>query len=86
MSVKVKTDKQPARVATNLAIGIVGLLLVRLITQLLPMFHDAGWIVEDKLTVQGRRCDRGRCSAAVSLSTFRNRNPRLFAASVYVNL
>ena len=49
---KVKTDKQPARVATNLAIGIVGLLLVRLITQLLPMFHDAGWIVEDKLTVQ----------------------------------
>jgi hypothetical protein len=52
VSVKVKTDKQLARVATNLAIGIVGLVIVRMITQLLPMFHDAGWIVEDKLTVQ----------------------------------
>ena len=52
VSVKVKSDKQLARVATNLAIGIVGLVVVRLITQLLPMFHDAGWIVEDKLTVQ----------------------------------
>lgn len=52
MSVKVKSDKQLARVATNLAIGIVGLVLVRLIAQFLPMFHDAGWIVEDKLTVQ----------------------------------
>src|SRR5262245_32588700 len=52
LSVKVKSDKQLARVATNLAIGIVGLVVVRLITQLLPMFHDAGWIVEDKLTVQ----------------------------------
>jgi hypothetical protein len=30
----------------------VGLIGVRLITQFLPMFHDAGWIVEDKLTVQ----------------------------------
>ena len=48
MSVKVKSDKQLARVATNLAIGIVGLVVVRLITQLLPMVHDAGWIVEDK--------------------------------------
>ena len=52
VSVKVKSDKQLARVATNLAIGIVGLVVVRLITQFLPMFHDAGWIVEDKLTVQ----------------------------------
>ena len=50
--VKVKSDKQLARVATNLAIGVVGLVVVRLIAQLLPMFHDAGWIVEDKLTVQ----------------------------------
>jgi hypothetical protein len=52
VSVKVKSDKQLARVATNLAIGVVGLILVRLITQFLPIFHDAGWIVEDKLTVQ----------------------------------
>jgi hypothetical protein len=52
VSVKVKSDKQLARVATNLAIGVVGLVVVRLITQFLPMFHDAGWIVEDKLTVQ----------------------------------
>jgi len=52
VSTKVKSDKQLARVATNLAIGVVGLVIVRLITQFLPMFHDAGWIVEDKLTVQ----------------------------------
>ncbi len=52
MSVKVKSDKQLARVATNLAIGVVGLVVVRLIAQFLPMIHDAGWIVEDKLTVQ----------------------------------
>src|SRR5512140_789353 len=52
VSVKVKSDKQLARVATNLAIGVVGLIVVRLITQFLPMFQDAGWIVEDKLTVQ----------------------------------
>lgn len=49
---KIKTDKQFARVATNLAIGVVGLLLVRLIAQFLPMFRDAGWIVEHKLSVQ----------------------------------
>jgi hypothetical protein len=49
---KVKSDKQLARVATNLAIGVVGLIVVRLITQFLPMFRDAGWIVEGKLTVQ----------------------------------
>jgi hypothetical protein len=52
VSVKVRSDKQLARVATNLAIGVVGLVVVRLITQILPMFHDAGWIVEDKLSVQ----------------------------------
>jgi len=52
LSVKVKSDKQLARVVTNLAIGVVGLVVVRLITQFLPMFHDAGWIVEDRLTVQ----------------------------------
>ena len=52
MSVKIKSDKQLARVVTNLAIGIAGLVVVRLITQFLPMFHDAGWIVEDRLTVQ----------------------------------
>jgi hypothetical protein len=52
VSVKIKSDKQLARVATNLAIGVVGLIVVRLISQFLPMFHDAGWIVEDKLTVQ----------------------------------
>ena len=52
MPVKLKSDQQFARVATNLAIGVAGLLVVRLISQFLPMFHDAGWIVEDKLTVQ----------------------------------
>src|SRR5215813_12532260 len=52
VSVKIRSDKQLARVATNLAIGVVGLIVVRLIAQFLPMFHDAGWIVEDKLTVQ----------------------------------
>jgi len=52
VSVKVKSDKQLARVATNLAIGVFGLIIVRLITQFLPMFQDAGWIVEDKLTVK----------------------------------
>jgi hypothetical protein len=52
VSVKVESDKQLARVATNLAIGVVGLVVIRLITQFLPMVHDAGWIVEDKLRVQ----------------------------------
>src|SRR5262249_29590844 len=40
-----------ARVATNLGIGVVGLVAVRLIVLNLPMFKDAGWIVENKLTV-----------------------------------
>jgi hypothetical protein len=35
-----------------LAIGVIGLVIVRLIASALPMFHDAGWIVKDKLTVQ----------------------------------
>lgn len=52
MSGKPKSDKQFARVATNLAIGVVGLVVIRLIAQSLPLFHDAGWIVQDKLTVQ----------------------------------
>ncbi|MCI0352349.1 MAG: hypothetical protein L0Z53_23265 [Acidobacteriales bacterium] len=46
-----KTDGQLARVATNLGIGVVGLVIVRLIVLSLPMFKDAGWIVENKLTV-----------------------------------
>lgn len=51
MNIRSKSDKQLMRVATNLAIGVVGLIMVRLIIQALPMFHDAGWIVKDKLTV-----------------------------------
>jgi hypothetical protein len=49
---RAESDRQLARVATNLAIGVVGLLMVRLIASALPMFHDAGWMVKDKLTVQ----------------------------------
>ena len=52
MPIRAKSNTQLARVATNLAIGVVGLVIVRLIASALPMFHDAGWIVEDKLTVQ----------------------------------
>ena len=52
MTIRAKSDSQLARVATNLAIGVVGLVIVRLIASALPMFHDAGWIVRDKLTVQ----------------------------------
>ena len=48
---KPKADGQLARVATNLGIGVVGLVIVRLIVQALPMFKDAGWIVQNKLTV-----------------------------------
>jgi hypothetical protein len=50
--IRAKSDSQLARVATNLAIGVVGLVIVRLIASALPMFHDVGWIVKDKLTVQ----------------------------------
>jgi hypothetical protein len=42
-----------ARVIANLLIGLVGLVIVRFIAQILPMFQDAGWIVEDKMTVLG---------------------------------
>jgi hypothetical protein len=52
VTIRTKSNSQLARVATNLAIGVVGLIIVRLIASALPMFHDAGWIVEDKLTVQ----------------------------------
>lgn len=52
VTIRAKSDGQLARVATNLAIGVVGLVMVRLIALALPMFHDAGWIVKDKLTVQ----------------------------------
>jgi hypothetical protein len=52
VTIRAKSDKQLARVAANLAIGVVGLMIVRLIASALPMFHDAGWIVKDKLTVQ----------------------------------
>ena len=51
MTVRPNLDTQFARVATNLAIGVVGLAIVRLIVLNLPMFQEAGWIVKDKLTV-----------------------------------
>jgi hypothetical protein len=52
VTMRAKSDSQLARVATNLAIGVVGLVIVRLIASVLPMFHDAGWVVKDRLTVQ----------------------------------
>jgi hypothetical protein len=51
MSIKSKLSGPLARVAANLLISVVGLVIVRLIAQALPMFQDAGWIVEDKITV-----------------------------------
>ena len=51
MSIKSKLSGPLARVAANLVIGVAGLVIVRLIAQALPMFQDAGWIVEDKITV-----------------------------------
>ena len=51
MSIKSKLRGPFARVAANLVIGVVGLAIVRLIAQGLPMFQDAGWIVEGKMTV-----------------------------------
>jgi hypothetical protein len=51
MSIKSKLRGPFARVGANLVIGVVGLAIVRLIAQGLPMFQDAGWIVEDKMTV-----------------------------------
>jgi hypothetical protein len=50
MTVRPKLDGQFARVAINLAIGVVGLVIVRLIALSLPMFQEAGWIVKDRLT------------------------------------
>jgi len=52
VTIRAKSDRQLSRVATNLAIGVVGLVIVRGIASALPMFHDAGWMVKDKLTVQ----------------------------------
>ena len=46
-----KSNGQLARAATTLAIGVAGLVIVRLIVQGLPMFQEAGWIVKDKLTI-----------------------------------
>ncbi|HEX6504912.1 MAG TPA: hypothetical protein VF011_16855 [Terriglobales bacterium] len=51
MAVRSKSEGQFLRVATNLAIGVVGLVIIRLIVAGLPMFQEAGWIVKDKLTV-----------------------------------
>jgi hypothetical protein len=51
MSIKSKLSGPLARVAANFVIGVVGLVIVRLIAHALPMFQDAGWIVEDKITV-----------------------------------
>jgi hypothetical protein len=51
MTFRAKSDGQFARVATNLAIGVIGLMIVRFIVQGLPMFREAGWIVDGKLGV-----------------------------------
>lgn len=48
---KLKSDGKVARAAVNLAISVVGLVVIRLIVQNLPMFQDVGYIVKDKLTV-----------------------------------
>jgi len=51
MSTSPKSNGQLARAATNLGIGVVGLVIVRLIVEALPIFKDAGWIVKEKLTI-----------------------------------
>ncbi len=48
---KWKSDGKVARAAVNLAISVVGLVVIRLIVLNLPMFQDVGYIVKDKLTV-----------------------------------
>ena len=48
MTSRSKADAQMARAATTLGIGVVGLVIVRLIVQSLPMFQEAGWIVKGK--------------------------------------
>jgi len=47
----VRSRAQISRAAINLGIGVAGLVIIRLIVQGLPMFHDAGWIVQGKLSV-----------------------------------
>jgi hypothetical protein len=51
MSIKSKLSGPLARVAANLVIGVLGLVIVRFIALALPMFQDAGWIVQGKMTV-----------------------------------
>jgi len=51
MDSKTKSAQQFKRVAANLAIGVVGLAIVRVIVQSMPIFQEAGWIVKDKLKV-----------------------------------
>jgi hypothetical protein len=51
MADKSKSGRQIVRVGANLAIGLVGLVIIRFIVQALPMFQDAGWIVNGSLTV-----------------------------------
>ncbi len=51
MSDRSSPDGRLARVAANFGIGAAGLVVVRLIVVALPMFKDAGWIVQGKLTV-----------------------------------
>ncbi|HWC17016.1 MAG TPA: hypothetical protein VG498_08365 [Terriglobales bacterium] len=46
-----RSTAQISRAAINLGIGVVGLVVIRLIVQGMPMFHDAGWIVQGKLSV-----------------------------------
>jgi hypothetical protein len=51
MQITSKSNAQLARAAVNLGLGIIGLVIVRLIVQFMPMFQEAGWIVDDKLSV-----------------------------------
>jgi hypothetical protein len=51
MADKSKSGRQIVRVGANLGIGLVGLVIIRFIVQALPMFQDAGWIVNGSLTV-----------------------------------
>jgi hypothetical protein len=51
MSDSPKSNGQLARTVVNLGIGVVGLVIVRLIVQAMPVFQDAGWIVKQKLSV-----------------------------------
>lgn len=53
MNIRWKSEGQIARAAVNLGVSVAGLVIIRLIVQNLPMFQDAGWMVENKLTVLG---------------------------------